>query len=256
MSIRMQNIGIPESSRRLSLKLQAFENVRESLVSAKAANDLSLLVGQFGSVIANAASLKPSPQRETSKQRWQRFIEEWKASYHPNPNRMLTVNFDKTKLDDHIRKGGTLSSFKVRFLDHMRRLCRRTGHPWLAAWVIEVRNKPHIHILMWLPEGSDLETQLWRWLGKRFPLPLMKGMKCEMRLPGDNSGSPVHMSTIDDTQSYFKTGRSGLDGLSDYLAKAIEPNFQRRKGRPIGRIVGRTQDLTNPTSKPKTGAIK
>lgn len=238
-----QNIGIPSTKRHSIGNLQASEIARKNPVDTTAANDSSPSVGQFSSVLSSAAGHQSPGRRETPEQRWRRFIEEWEASHHPNPNRMLTVNFDKKALDAHIKAGGTISSFKTRFLDHMRRIYRRTGYPWLAAWAIEVRNKPHIHILMWIPEDSDLEWQLWRWLGRRFPLPTLREVDRGVLLPTDNSGSPVHMSIIDETQSYSKTGRTGLNGLTDYLAKAIEPNSQRRKGRPIGRIIGRTQDL-------------
>jgi hypothetical protein len=243
MKRTLQNIGKLNAVQTGRRHMQASDIARNVLIDTTSANDPSPLVGQFNAVLVSAASPQPSSRRETPEQRWRRFIAEWEASSHPNPNRMLTVNFDKEALDAHIKTGGTISSFKTRLLDHMRRICRRSGHPWLAAWAIEVRNLPHIHILMWIPEDSDLEAQLWRWLGRRFPLPTLCGTERLSMLPRDNSGSPVHMSIIAETESYSKTGRTGLDGVSDYLAKAIEPNSQRRRGRPIGRIVGRTQDL-------------
>ncbi len=243
----IQNIGKSSALQRGHRSLQVSDIARKILVDTTSANDRSPSVGQFQSVLASVSSHGPASKRETPEQRWRRFIEEWKASDHPNPNRMLTVNFDKEALDAHIKAGGTISSFKTRLLDHMRRICRRTGHPWLAAWAIEVRNKPHIHILMWLPEDRNLEAKLWRWLGRRFPLPTLRGTERILSLPNDNSGSPVHMSIIDESETYSKTGRSGLDGMSDYLAKAIELNSQRRRGRPIGRIVGRTNQLTTST---------
>jgi len=243
MKRTLQNIGKLNAVQTGRRHMQASDIARNVLIDTTSANDPSPLVGQFNAVLASAAGPQPSSRRETPEQRWRRFIAEWEASSHPNPNRMLTINFDKAELDQHLSNGGTISSFKIRLMDHMRRVCRRTGCPWLAAWAIEVRNLPHIHILMWIPEDSDLEAQLWRWLARRFPLPTFCRTDQFKWLPDDNSGSPVHMSLIDDMQFYSKTGRSGLDGLTDYLAKAIESNSQRRKGRPIGRIIGQTQEL-------------
>ncbi len=246
MKRRVQNIGKSGTARKASQLLQASDIARKVAATPNAANDPAPIVGQLEGIPVAKSARKAPMRRETPEQRWRRFIEEWKASNHPKPNRMLTVNFDKAALDEHIAGGGTISSFKTEFLDHIRRIYRRTGHPWLAVWAIEVRNTPHIHIVMWIPEDSDFEAQLWRWLRRRFPVPTLYGTGNAARLPDDNSGSPVHMSIIDDTQTYSKTGRSGLDGLCDYLAKAIESNSRRRKGRPIGRIVGRTNDLSNP----------
>lgn len=175
-----------------------------------------------------------------SSAKWHTLVQNWKRSNHPNPTYMLTINFSRPKLDEHLKMSGkSVSSFKARYIDQLRRIYQRNELPLLAAWVIEVRNLPHIHILIWIP-NRRLRLQIIQWLERSFPHDIDETGKKR----GKNSGAPAVLTKLSEKKIHKKTGRRGLDGMEDYLAKEIEKNAQRKSGRNIGRIYGQTNELS------------
>jgi len=179
-----------------------------------------------------------------------RYHAEWRRSNYPLPNRFLTIRFDRQRLRDWKLKGKTVAAhLGDTLLPLLREFMTEIDHPWLAQWVIEAKSCPHVHILFYMPEGVELETQLCRRLADHYHMVIPHEAHPITYLDRKNSGEPVCLRQVTPSRSWRGTLRHGVEGALDYMAKSICENATRQKRRTawnLGKIVGRSSDIRTP----------
>lgn len=180
--------------------------------------------------------------RKSPRERLDALAEAWQRSGHPMPNWMVTINLPRAELEKAQAEGMTVARYSLRYREFLGRELRDANHPVLFMWVLETKNHPHMHLLLWLPDAKRLMEKIivgvCRLAGVQIP-----PAKPPWFFVRRKKRRPVDFTPVDPKRPYRGSDRTGFEGLVDYLGKSLEKTAARRRGRKFGKLVGASKLL-------------
>jgi hypothetical protein len=172
------------------------------------------------------------------------WVECWRRSNLPLPNLHLTINLPVEEILETRFKGKGASSVRRKIFNSIAHLYGRHDLPWLCVWAMESDRGIHVHVLLWAPEGRKFREQLANLLIDRLRMPRLAGYTAWGLTRRRKSHSPAYFTPIDEKRWFRRTGRHGLDGACDYVAKDVDKNaFGPIVSKRLGVIVGASKPI-------------